>query len=353
MTHLEMLDATRLGFEAVQLEKRMRERIVGQDEALDGIVNIYQTFLAGMASPGRPVGTFLFLGPTGSGKTRTVEALAESLTGDARAVIKIDCAEYQHGHEIAKLVGSPPGYLGHRETPPLLNQQALDRYHTEHLKLSFVLFDEIEKGSDALWRLLLGILDKGSLTLGDNRAVDFSRSMIFMTSNLGAQEMNSLLRPGFGFNNEQPLIDGKLEAKLARAGTEAARRRFTPEFMNRIDRLVTFNALGESELRQVLGMELDLVQSRVASALGASSLTLSVTERARDFLLTEGTDQRYGARHLKRAVERLVVHPLSNLIATRQIHERDTIIADLQRDRRQLIFQRVADEPAASLSLAA
>ena len=353
MTHLEMLDATRLGREAVQLENSMRRKIVGQDEAVGGIVNVYQTFLAGMCSPGRPAGTFLFLGPTGSGKTRTVEALAESLAGDARAVIKIDCAEYQHGHEIAKLVGSPPGYLGHRETQPLLSQQALDRYHTPSLKLSFVLFDEIEKGSDALWKLLLGILDKGSLTLGDNRAVDFSRSMIFMTSNLGALEMSSLLRPGFGFNREQPRVDEKLGEKLARAGTEAARRRFTPEFMNRIDRLVTFKALGGTELRQVLGMELEIVQGRVAAALGASRVELTVTERARDFLLDEGTDQRYGARHLKRAVERLVVHPLSNLIATGQIHESDTIIADLQRDERRLMFQRVADEPASVLSIAA
>ena len=353
MTHLETLDATRLGREATQLESSLRKRIVGQDEAIEGIINVYQTFLAGMTIPGRPAGSFLFLGPTGSGKTRTVEALAESLVGDARAVVKIDCAEYQHGHEIAKLVGSPPGYLGHRETQPLLSQQALDRYHTERLKLSFVLFDEIEKGSDTLWKLLLGILDKASLTLGDNRAVDFSRSMIFMTSNLGAQEMSSLLRPGFGFNKEQPRVDEKLGTKLARAGTEAARRKFTPEFMNRIDRVVTFKALGVSELRQVLGMELDLVQDRVAAALGANAVTLTVTERARDFLLAEGTDQRYGARHLKRAVERLVVHPFSNLIATHQILEHDTIVADLPRNRRELVFQRVADKPAAAFAAAA
>jgi ATP-dependent Clp protease ATP-binding subunit ClpA len=354
MTHLETLDATRLGREAVQLESSLRKRIVGQDEAIEGIVNVYQSFLTGMTSPGRPAGTFLFLGPTGSGKTRTVEALAESLTGDARAVIKIDCAEYQHGHEIAKLVGSPPGYLGHRETLPLLSQQALNRYHTETLKLSFVLFDEIEKGSDALWKLLLGILDKAILTTGDNHVVDFSCSMIFLTSNLGAQEMASLLRPGFGFKRqEQPPIDERLGAKLSRVGVEAARRKFTPEFLNRIDRMVTFKALGESELRQVLGMELEAVQNRITSALGSGSVKLSLTERARDFVLGEGTDQRYGARHLKRAVERLVVHPMSNLIATRQIQEHDTIIADLHRDQTKLMFQRVADEPTAALAKAA
>src|SRR5580693_3710525 len=193
------LAPTLTGSEAVKLDTDLRRRIVGQDEAIDQIVNIYQTFLAGMTSPGRPIGNFLFLGPTGTGKTRMVEATAESLVGDMRAVIKIDCAEFQHSHEIAKLIGSPPGYLGHRETHPLLSQEVLNQYHTEKLKVSFVLFDEIEKASDALWNLLLGILDKATLTLGDNRRVDFSRALIFMTSNLGAAEMGSMLRPNLGF----------------------------------------------------------------------------------------------------------------------------------------------------------
>src|ERR1043166_6585798 len=188
------LDPAQTGNEAEKLESDLHKRIVGQDEAIQQIVNIYQTNLAGMSSPGRPIGNLLFLGPTGSGKTRLVEATAESLVGDARAVIKIDCAEFQHSHEIAKLIGSPPGYLGHRETHPALGQDALNRYHTENLKLSFVLFDEIEKASDALWNLLLGVLDKGTLTLGDNRQVDFSRCIIFMTSNLGASEMASILK---------------------------------------------------------------------------------------------------------------------------------------------------------------
>src|ERR1051325_9291830 len=195
----KQLDPTQTGFEAEKLDSDLRKRIVGQDEAIQQIINIYQTNLAGMSSPGRPIGNFLFLGPTGSGKTRLVEATAESLVGDARAVIKIDCAEFQHSHEIAKLIGSPPGYLGHRETHPLLSQEVLNQFHTEKVKLSFVLFDEIEKASDALWNLLLGILDKGTLTLGDNSRVDFSQTLIFMTSNLGAAEMSAMLRPSFGF----------------------------------------------------------------------------------------------------------------------------------------------------------
>src|SRR5215469_1122236 len=217
MTGLRMLlDPGKTGLEAQALEDELRKRIVGQDHAIRQIVDVYQTFLAGMSSPGRPVGNLLFLGPTGSGKTRTVEALAEALVGDPRAVVKIDCAEFQHSHEIAKLIGSPPGYLGHRETKALLCQETLDQYHTEKVKLSFVLFDEIEKASDALWNLLLGVLDKGTLTLGDNRRVDFSSAMIFMTSNLGAAEMSDIVQPKLGFaasaiKEDEAKISGKIE----------------------------------------------------------------------------------------------------------------------------------------------
>src|SRR6266849_8029393 len=264
------LDAEKRSATACQFEHAMREKIVGQDEAVQALVDIYQVFCAGLHSPGRPVGNLLFLGPTGSGKTRTVEAAAEILFGDSRAVIKIDCAEFQHSHEIAKLIGSPPGYLGHRETHPLLSQEVLNQYQTESIKLSFVLFDEIEKASDALWNLLLGVLDKANLTLGDNRRVDFSRTMIFMTSNLGAGEMSSILRPNLGFaasEIEKQHQNGKLDVsttdKIARAGVDAARRKFTPEFMNRIDKVVVFKPLGTCELRKILGLELNILQQRI------------------------------------------------------------------------------------------
>jgi ATP-dependent Clp protease ATP-binding subunit ClpA len=320
------LDPTQSGSEAEKLDANLRRRIVGQDDAIRQIINIYQTNLAGMSSPGRPIGNFLFLGPTGSGKTRLVEATAESLVGDARAVIKIDCAEFQHSHEIAKLIGSPPGYLGHRETHPLLSQEALNQYHTEKMKLSFVLFDEIEKASDSLWNLLLGILDKATLTLGDNRRVDFSQSLIFMTSNLGAAEMSTIMRPLLGFAageierlNARGLVDDQLNDKVSRAGLEAARRKFTPEFMNRIDKTVVFRPLGVAELRQILNLELGIVQQRIIQSPTAAPFVFSLTQPAKDFLLEEGTDLKYGARHLKRAIDRNLVHPLSNLIATGQV----------------------------------
>src|SRR5438309_416489 len=297
------LDATQVGSEAGKLAAGLYQRIVGQDEAIHVIVGAYQMYLAGTNSPGRPIGNFLFLGPTGSGKTRLVEATAESLVGDARAMIKIDCAEFQHSHEIAKLIGSPPGYLGHRETHPLLSQEVLNQFQTEKMKLSFVLFDEIEKASDALWNLLLGILDKATLTLGDNRRVDFSRTLIFMTSNLGATEMGSILRPNLGFAaseiqrlRESGEVDEDLNVKITKVGVEAARRKFTPEFMNRIDKTVVFRPLGNPELRKILDLELGLLQQRVFNVSSTTPFVFNLTAEAKDFLLREGTDLKYGAR---------------------------------------------------------
>jgi len=333
------LDPAQTGFAARKLQSDLKQRVVGQDEAIQQIVDIYQTHLAGMSSTGRPLGNLLFLGPTGSGKTRLVEATAESLVGDARAVIRIDCAEFQHSHEIAKLIGSPPGYLGHRETHPLLSQETLNQHNPGGLKISFVLFDEIEKASDALWNLLLGILDKASLTLGDNRRVDFSRALIFMTSNLGASEMSSILRPNLGFAaRESSATDERLAGKISRAAVEAARRKFTPEFINRLDKLVVFHPLGEKELSRILTLELNMVQQRIFQSASALPFVFSVSEEAREFLLQEGIDPKYGARHLKRAIDRHLVHPLSNLIASDQIRGGDLIRVDYDMDSYSLTF---------------
>ncbi|HXI39853.1 MAG TPA: AAA family ATPase [Bryobacteraceae bacterium] len=345
------LDPTQTGQDAEKLYTDLHKRIVGQNEAVDHIVNIYQMYLAGMNGPGRPIGNFLFLGPTGSGKTRLVEATAESLVGDARAMIKIDCAEFQHSHEIAKLIGSPPGYLGHRETHPLLSQEVLNQYQTEKMKLSFVLFDEIEKASDALWNLLLGILDKATLTLGDNRRVDFSRTLIFMTSNLGASEMGSILRPNLGFAASEieklhgrGQMDEDTTDKISRAGIEAARRKFTPEFMNRIDKVVVFKPLGQAELRKILGLELNILQQRIFSSATTTPFVFSLSEPAKDHLLAEGTDMKYGARHLKRAIDRALVQPMSNLIATQQVRGGDLIKVDFDSDCNCLTFAKEAED---------
>jgi ATP-dependent Clp protease ATP-binding subunit ClpA len=289
-------------------------------------------FLAGLNPPGRPMGNLLFLGPTGSGKTRVVESMAEALFGDARAIIKIDCAEFQHSHEIAKLIGSPPGYLGHRETHPLLTQEALNQWHTDKLKLTLLLFDEIEKASDALWQLLLGILDKATLTLGDNRRVDLSACLIVLTSNLGAGEMHDLMDGGLGFakSRKPDQVDTRLDDKITRTAQEAARRKFSPEFMNRIDKIVVFKTLRPEHLEQILEIELGMVQQRILQATGNNQFVFSCTQKVKRFLLDEGTDPKYGARHLKRAIEKNIVFPLANLVATSQIRLGDFIRIDMK-----------------------
>jgi ATP-dependent Clp protease ATP-binding subunit ClpA len=320
-------------------EGSLRSKIVGQEEGVQALVDLYQVFCAGLNSPGRPVGNLLFLGPTGSGKTRIVEAAAEILFGDPRAVIKVDCAEFQHSHEIAKLIGSPPGYLGHRETHPLITQEALSANHTEKLKLSFLLFDEIEKASDALWQLLLGMLDKATLTLGDNRRVDLSQTVIFMTSNLGGGEITELMQGGMGFIQPKDKPITGLDEKVERTAIEAARRKFSPEFMNRLDKVVVFHPLQRNQLEEVLEIELGQVQQRVLETARGQFL-FRVTSAAREFLLTEGTDQRYGARHLKRAIERNIVYPLANLLATEQVHIGDLICIDYNKKDSCLTFTR-------------
>ena len=334
------LDPNQRSTDTLEFQTALRAKIVGQEEGVQALVDLYQVFCAGLNSPGRPVGNLLFLGPTGSGKTRIVEAAAEILFGDARALIKVDCAEFQHSHEIAKLIGSPPGYLGHRETHPLITQEELAKSHSDKLKLSFLLFDEIEKASDALWQLLLGMLDKATLTLGDNRRVDLSQTVIFLTSNLGSGEITELMNGGMGF--VQPAKDQAgvgLEQKVERTAVEAARRKFSPEFMNRLDKLVVFHPLQREQLEEVLDIELGQVQRRVLETAKGQFL-FRVTNPGRDFLLQEGTDQRYGARHLKRAIERHVVYPLANLLATEQLRLGDLVRIDWDGEHKQLTFVR-------------
>jgi ATP-dependent Clp protease ATP-binding subunit ClpB len=334
------LDPSRQSPEVENFENELRRRVVGQDRAVRRLSRVFQVFKAGLAAPGRPLANLLLLGPTGSGKTRLVEAAAEALFGDAGAVLKVDCAEFQHSHEISKLIGSPPGYLGHRETHPMMTQEVLDQYHTADLRVSLVLFDEIEKANDSLWQLLLGILDKATLTLGDNRRVDFSRAMIFLTSNLGSKEMAHLLEGGMGFNSEASAQGAELDQKIYRAATEAARRKFSAEFMNRIDKIIVFRSLQKHHLEEVLDIELERVQERILAANEGKQFIFQLTDAARKFLLDEGTNAKSGARHLKRAIERHLVFPISNLLATSQIELGDLVTVDLDECTSKLKFTK-------------
>src|SRR5262245_10133121 len=349
-----LLDPERKSPRAKEFEDKLSGLIVGQERAVRRMSGLFQIYLAGMNNPSRPIGTMLFLGPTGSGKTRVVEAAAEVLFAEPHAVVKIDCAEFQHSHEIAKLIGSPPGYLGHRETSPMLTQENLDKSHTDDTKLTYVLFDEIEKASDSLWQLLLGILDKATLTLGDNRRVDFSKTVVIMTSNLGAREMSEMISGGIGFapaKGDKAKEDNEIDTKIYRTALEAAKRKFSPEFMNRIDKVVVFRSLKEHHLRQILDIELRSVQDRITESAG-TKFVFECTEQAKEFLLSEGIDLKYGARHLKRSVERFLVYPLSNLVATEQVETGDFVMVDFDADKDQLMFTKqsgkmiVADAPA-------
>ncbi len=335
---IQELDTKRRSSASRHFEDALRQKIVGQDAAVQALGELYQVFCAGLHPPGRPVGNLLFLGPTGSGKTRIVEAAAEILFGDSRALIKVDCAEFQHSHEIAKLIGSPPGYLGHRETHPLITQEELAKSHRGELKLSFLLFDEIEKASDALWQLLLGMLDKATLTLGDNRRVDLSQTVIFLTSNLGGGEITELMQGGMGFIQPKDMPAKGLNEKVERTAVEAARRKFSPEFMNRLDKVVVFHPLKRQELDEVLEIELRQVQKRLDCA--TSAFQFRITNEGRQFLLQEGTDQRYGARHLKRAIERYVVCPMARLLATAQVRSGDVLLIDRHPGEEELAFIR-------------
>ena len=340
-TPVQPLDATRHGDVTREIGAFLRARIVGQNAAVDAVLELYQIFLVGMSPPDRPVGNLLFLGPTGSGKTYVIEVLAEALFGNPHAFIKVDCAEFQEHHEIAKLIGSPPGYIGHMQTQPILTQEALTRWHTEKLKLTLLLFDEVEKASESLWQLMLGILDKASLTLGDNTHVDLSQCIIFMTSNVGAPEMSRLAEGGLGFAVQAPMEDANLDEKIARTAMEAARRKFSPEFMNRLDKVVVFKTLRPDQLEHILELELAKVQRRIAGAVGQNHFTFRCTPEIKQWLLREGTDPKYGARHLKRVIEKNIVYGLANLVATGQVKGGDCVSIGIKADG-GLMFAKIA-----------
>src|ERR1700677_1121613 len=316
------LDPELRSVESRDFEAGLRRKIVGQDEAVQAVVDLYQVFRAGLNSPGRPVGNLLFLGPTGAGKTRVVEANAEVVFGDPRAVIKVDFAEFQHSHEIAKLVGSPPGYLGHRETHPMFTQGVLDQYHNEKYKLGIVLFDEIEKASDSLWTLLLGVLDNATLTCGDNTKVNFSQQIIVMTSNLGVSELSEVLGERIGF---LPCTVGVTKRKTEDIVLSALKKKFTPEFLNRIDNTVVFNTLTEADCKEIMAKELGKALYTVHQA---STTFFQLTAAAQEQLFLEGYSKEYGARNLKRIIEKRVTLPLAKVLSSDQVKEGEKTTID-------------------------
>lgn len=319
-------------------------KVVGQPNALKFIVPYIQMFEAGLAPEGRPVGVFLLLGPTGTGKTRTVEVLAEVLHGSEKHFLRVDCGEFQLEHEVAKLIGAPPGYLGHRETQPMLTQQKLVSVTSEKSDLSLVLFDEIEKAAPSMTRLLLGVLDRATLRLGDNSLVNFDRSLIFLTSNLGAREMMKELSPAFGFGGGSRQ-GAELSAKLESIAMAAVRKRFSPEFVNRIDAVVTYQPLDSESLSVILDQHITQLQQHVNTRLGARCFTIEVPEESRAFLLGKGTSVEYGARELKRTVHRHLTQPLATLVASGQIEAGARVRVEVAPEEDRLVMRTVEAGP--------
>ena len=322
---------------AGNLASILSSKVVGQPDVIGQIVSYVEMFQAGLAPENRPVGVFLLLGPTGTGKTRTVEALAEALHGSHKNLLKIDCGELQMEHEVAKLIGAPPGYLGHRETQPMLSQQKLTAVASEDCGLSLVLFDEIEKAATSLARLLLGVLDRGVLRLGDNSVVNFERSIIFLTSNLGAKEMMRELRPSFGF---QSAVGGAavadVTAKMQSIALAAVKRKFSPEFVNRLDHVVTYKALTHEAFAAIADHEIANLQNHINNRLGPKAFQIEVPFGTRQWLIQRGTSTEYGARELKRTVHRHLTQPLASLVARSKVASGSRVRVDVAADGESL-----------------
>src|SRR3954447_5707707 len=326
----------------------LSRKVVGQPTATRVIVPYIQMFQAGLAPEGRPVGVFLLLGPTGTGKTKTIEALADVLHGSEKSVLKVDCGEFQMEHEVAKLIGAPPGYLGHRETQPMLTQQKLNSVTSEKSALSLVLFDEIEKAAPSMNRLLLGVLDKGLLRLGDNSTVNFEKSLVFLTSNLGAREMMREINPDFGFQAAGAVSRPDLTGKLQNIALVAVRKRFSPEFVNRIDCIITYQPLTPESLSAILDIQIADLQNHVNTRLGNRSFVLDVPPDARQFLLQKGTSSEYGARELNRTIHRFLTQPLATMVATNQVNPqaRVSVEVDASADKLAIRCTDTQQEPA-------
>ncbi|MDZ4797443.1 MAG: AAA family ATPase [Bryobacteraceae bacterium] len=291
------------------------KRVIGQDHAMRAIAPYIEMYSSGLGPEGRPAGVFLLLGPTGTGKTLTVEALAETIHGSRRNLLRIDCGEYQLDHEVAKLIGAPPGYLGHRETHPVLTQARLASVTSEFSSLSLVLFDEVEKAAPSMTRLMLGMLDKAQLRLGDNNVVNFERTLIFMTSNVGAHKMARTLSPGMGFQGG-PRTLSQVGARLDSVAMRAARRAFAPEFLNRIDETLTYQPLSPQVLETILDIQLEEFQQHLNHRLGARAFRIEVPAKVRRCLLERGCSIEYGAREIRRAVHRHVAQPVARIVVS-------------------------------------
>lgn len=347
----ERLDPDRTSDAVTTFQQELRARIVGQEEAIQEIVRSFAVLTSGLRDTERPLLTLLFMGPTGVGKTETVKVIADTLFGQRNAFTRINAQEFSSPHQVAKLLGAPPGYVGN-EVEPMLSQKNIDRHHkeafegkrgifrkgsgrvqklfpldTEHY-LSLILFDEIEKADPALWNSLLGILDDGHLTLGNNERVDFTRSILILTSNVGSAQIGKTLRGSMGFHAD---THNELDRQIADEALRAAKEVFPYEFLNRFDGILFFKTLGSGNLHRILDLYLwDLHARAVRSEI---PFILDCSNPVRAWLVKQGSDPEFGARPLRRAFAKHIVHPLSNLLSSGQVKPGDLVRAAMRGGR--------------------
>ncbi len=309
----------------VQMEERLRERVIGQDAALTLVANAIRRSRAGLSDPRRPIGSFIFLGPTGVGKTETARALAEFLFDDEQSMIRIDMSEYMEKHAVARLIGAPPGYIGYDEGGQLTEAIRRRPY-------AVVLFDEIEKAHPDVFNILLQVMDDGRLTDAKGRTVDFKNTVLIMTSNLGAALLTGdVVKNEADFDNVQESV------------MRVLREHFRPEFLNRVDDTVIFRPLGMSQMSQILELRLD----ELRKLLEDRQISLELTEPARQLILATGSDAAYGARPLKRALQRMVQDPLAIRILNGEVLHGAHVRIDVDRNSNQLRFEPMSREAMA------
>jgi ATP-dependent Clp protease ATP-binding subunit ClpB len=303
----------------IHMEERLHKRVVGQDDAVNAVANAIRRARAGLQDPNRPLGSFIFLGPTGVGKTELARALAEFLFDDEQAMVRIDMSEYQEKHTVSRLVGAPPGYIGYEEAGQLTEAVRRRPY-------AVVLFDEIEKAHPEVLNVMLQLLDDGRLTDAKGRTVDFKNTVIIMTSNVGSQYIAERAVRGVS----------DLDEGVKRQLTEALRQHFKPEFLNRVDEIIFFHALGRAEIRHIVDIQLAALSRR----LEERKIQVSLSDKARDLLIEEGYDPVYGARPLKRTIQRRVLDPLALAVLQGEFKEGDTVTIDA--DKGALVMRRAA-----------
>lgn len=317
--------------------------VVGQDDAIDTMVPYINRFLAGLSIPDKTVGNFFLCGPTGMGKTKTVEALAKVLYNSDKKLVRINCGEYQMEHEIAKLIGSPPGYLGHRESAPEFNKIRLDSVTSDTCKLSIILWDEIEKAHQSVFKILLGMIDSGKLRVGTGDVVDLSKTVHFYTSNIGSREMQNLLAPNYGFDRTKKVITATT-ARSLKAVTDNALKKFAaPEFIGRLDETIVFKPLSEEDIYKITLLEAGALQELINSVLNEKAFQMSFSVPVLKFLTEQGNNPKYGARSLKRTINKLVYNMVTNAYLDGEIEPGDEVGLHMKGD--EIIFKSGKPKP--------